>query len=128
MSGFLASSGGTGAALQQQRQGLQTGLRGSDIEALPTMESSYTLPDQGGLCGATQAPQVSKHANARQGRRSTRLAMHGREPAAAETRAAVGSGFKSTAGFPEVAQLGGTSPAELICWRSWSVQKLDGML
>ena len=49
MSGLwpLPSSGGTGEAQQQQRQGLQTGLRGSDTEALPTMESSYTLPDQG---------------------------------------------------------------------------------
>ena len=55
---FVASSGGTGEAQQQQRQGLQTGLRGSDTVALPTMESSYTLPEQGGLCGATQAQSL----------------------------------------------------------------------
>ena len=101
MSGLWLLAAALAAAQQQQRQGLQTGLTGSGTEALPTEESSYALPQQGGLCGGMQAPQVWKHSNAR---RSTQLAKQGHVPAAEETRAAVpgkGSGFNSSAGFPD---------------------------
>ena len=95
----MASSGGTGAAQQQQRQRLQAGLTGSGSGAIPTEETSYTLQQQGGLCDATQAVQVLRQSNAR---RSTRLAMQGYVPVAEESRAAVpgkASGLSSSAGF-----------------------------
>ena len=112
----MASSGGTGAAQQQQRQRLQAGLTGSGSGAIPTEEKSYTLQQQGGLCDATQAVQVLRQSNAR---RSTRLAMQGYVPVAEESRAAVpgkASGLSSCAGFVGVAELGGRHLPRAAWW------------